>query len=73
MREEEDEVDQDQSLKRGRRNTSPRGGRRSFGSLGSEEKPTRSRAGRRSLGKTGSQEKPRSGRNKVKLTTEKSS
>ncbi|KAL0664835.1 hypothetical protein Bca4012_101673 [Brassica carinata] len=72
--EEEDEVDQDQSLKRGRRNTSPRGGRRSFGSLGSEEKPhTRSRAGRRSLGKTGSQEKPRSGRNKVKLTTEKSS
>lgn len=72
--EEEDEVDQDQSLKRGRRNISPRGGRRSFGSLGSEEKPhTRSRAGRRSLGKTGSQEKLRSGRNKVKLTTEKSS
>ncbi|KAJ0241087.1 F143 protein [Hirschfeldia incana] len=68
---DDDEVDQDQSLKRGRWNSSPRAGRRS---LGSQEKPhTRSRAGRRGFGKSSSQEKPRSGRNKVKLTTEKSS
>ncbi|XP_056851239.1 protein WHAT'S THIS FACTOR 9, mitochondrial-like [Raphanus sativus] len=72
---EDDDVvddDEDQSMKRGRRNSSPRAGRRSFGS---QEKPhTRSRAGRRSFGKSGSQEKPRSGRrNKVNLTTEKSS
>ncbi|KAL0801583.1 hypothetical protein Bca101_056759 [Brassica carinata] len=71
---DDDEADQDQSLKRGRRNSSPRGGRRSFGSSGSQEKPhSRSRAGRRSFGKSGSQDKPRSGRNKVNVTTEKRS
>ncbi|CAA7052379.1 unnamed protein product [Microthlaspi erraticum] len=65
---DDDEVDENQ---RGRRNSSPRGGR--WGS--SQEKPhTRSRAGRRSLAKSGSPEKPRSGRrNKVKLTTGKRS
>lgn len=69
-----EEVVQNQSLKHGRGNSSPRAGRRSFGNSGSREKPHSSRrAGRRSLEKSGSEEKPRSRRNKINLMTEKRS
>ncbi|KAL1212450.1 Protein WHAT'S THIS FACTOR 9 [Cardamine amara subsp. amara] len=37
--EDDDEVDQNQSLRRGRGNSSPRAGRRSFGNSGSKDKP----------------------------------